>query len=171
MRAITLDGLADGVTNAFKHSVDPVDVLVGAGIQKVLGPTIHGKLDEFVYSKVAFLADYPLAKKFLSALATAVAAYALQKGSKRAAGHVVGILGIEAVEVIGEKLRTMLPDSLKGYIDYQNYGELVQDNAYGILQADNSGLAGYGEPTAAGMAQLSRITEYVTEAEPAAEYA
>jgi len=169
-KMISLDGLTDGLTKSFKESVDPMDVIVGAGVQRVLGPTVHNKLEEFLYSKIDALSAYPVAKKFLSAFVTASALYLAQKGSKRARGHVVGVLGIEAIDYLGEKVREMLPDSLKGLVEFNGasaYGVLTQDAAYGVLTADSA----YGEPSAYDMARFQAQTEHMTEVEPEAEYA
>jgi hypothetical protein len=166
-KMISLDGLTDGLTKSFKESVDPMDVIIGAGVQRVIGPTIHSKLEEFLYSKIDALTAYPTAKKFLSAFVTASALYLAQKGSKRARGHVVGVLGIEAVDYLGGKVREMLPDSLKGLVEFNSYGILTQDAAYGVLTADSA----YGEPSAYDMAKFQAETEHMTEVEPEAEYA
>lgn len=168
MKMISLDGIPGELTQSFKNSVEPMDVIAGAIVQRTIGPTVHAKLEEFVYSKITMLADYPMVKKFASALVLAVAALAVQKGNKRSRGHVVGILGVEVIDVVGAKVRELLPASLQGLVEFNGqYGVLTQDNAYGILTADTA----YGEPTADGMAQLQAITDSMTEADPEAEYA
>lgn len=174
-KLVSLDGIGD-VFNSFKESVNPVDVLVGATIRKVIGPTIDKKLDELAFSKVEFFKTQPLLKKVLGAAVMAIAAYMVQKGNKRAAGHVVGILGIDAVEIAGSKLSEMLPANfLGGLVEYQGYGVLTQDNAYGLLTQDNaygSYQGSYsGEPTAAGMAEFAQLSNMNTEVDPEAEYA
>lgn len=166
-KLISLDGLPDGLVKSFKNSVEPMDVIVGAVAQRVVGPTLHAKLEEYLYSKVEALAAYPMVKKFASAFVLAAGLYLAQKGSKRAQGHVVGVLGVEAIDVIGAKLREVLPESFKGLVEFNGMGVLTQDNAYGVLTADSA----YGEPTAHGMAQLQAMTDAMAEQDPEAEYA
>lgn len=166
-KLISLDGLPDGIVKSFKESVEPMDMITGAVVQRTLGPTLHSKLEQYLYSKVEFLNAYPAVKKGLSAFVLAAGLYLAQKGSKRARGHVVGVLGIELIDIVGTKVREMLPASLQGLVEFQGYGVLTEDNAYGVLTADSA----YGEPTAHGMAQLQAITDQMTEQDPEAEYA
>ncbi len=182
-KMISLEGLPDGIVKSFKGSVEPMDVLAGAAIQGIIGPTVHSKLfgaEGFLKSLSepgGFLADAdsagaartwaPYARKAISTLALAVAAFLLQKGSKRAQGHVVGIVGFSAVDAIGAKVREMLPASLQGLVEFNQMGVLTQDDAYGILTADSA----YGETTAVDMARFQAQTASMTESDPEAEYA
>lgn len=182
-KLISLEGLPDGIAKSFKGSVEPMDVITGAAIQGVFGPTIHSKMfaaDGFLKSLVepgGFLADKdaagvdrtwaPYARKALSTLVLAAAAWLVQKGSKRAQGHVVGIVGFAAVDAVGAKVREMLPASLQGLVEFNQMSMLTQDDAYGILTADSA----YGETTAHDMAQFQASTAGMTESDPEAEYA
>ncbi len=183
-KLISLNGLPDGLAKSFKESVDPMVVIVGAAIEGVLGPTVNKKLwdptDGFLKSLVApdgFLADTPTGgaardwpayvRKAISTLLIAGAAYVAQKGSKRARGHVVGMVGFAAVDVFGAKVRDMLPASLQGLVEFNQMSILTQDDAYGILTADSA----YGETTAHDMARFQAATADMTESDPEAEYA
>jgi hypothetical protein len=182
-KLISLNGLPDGLAKSFKTSVDPMDVIVGAAIEGVIGPTINKKLwdptDGFLKSLVAadgFLADtsagvardWPAyVRKALSTVLLAGAAYLVQKGSKRAQGHVVGIVGYATVDTFGQKVRDMLPASFQGLVEFNQMSILTQDDAYGILTADSA----YGETTAHQMASFQAATADMTESDPEAEYA
>jgi len=166
-KMISLDGVVGDVTKSFKESVEPMDVIVGAIAQRTIGPTLHAKLEEFLYSKITALNDYPMVKKYASALVLAVGLLVAQKANKRSRGHVVGVIGIELVDGIGAKVREMLPASLQGLVEFNQYGVLTQDAAYGILTADSA----YGETSAYDMARFQAATEGMTESDPEAEYA
>lgn len=166
-KLISFDGVVGDVTKSFKESVEPMDVIVGAIAQRTLGPVLHSKLEEFLYSKITALADYPMVKKYVSAAVLGVGLLLAQKANKRSRGHLVGVLGIELVDGIGSKVREMLPASLQGLVEFNQYGILTQDNAYGILTADSA----YGETTAMDMARFQAMTEGMTESDPEAEYA
>lgn len=166
-KMISLNGLPQDLYSAFQANVQPMDVIVGAVVQKAVGPAVNKKLDELLYSKVTMLAEYPTVKKFLSAFAVAAGLYVAQKGSARARGHVVGVLGVEVIDAVGAKVAEMLPAQLKGLVEFNGYGLLTNDAAYGVLTSDSA----YGEPNAYSMARFQAASEYMTEGEPEVEYA
>lgn len=164
---VSLDGLSDTVkkgAKAFKESVKPVDVITGAVAYKVLGPLAQ----KYAISKLAayfptatFLAR-PDVQSVLQGILVGGGLYLGQGGKGRAAGHLVGAVGLPVVEIVSGKLAGILPVS--GLVEYDGYGILTQDGSYGILTQDASyGAEAYGEPTEYGMAELSAYSHQNSE--------
>lgn len=158
---VSLDGIKDA-TDSFKRNVAPIDVLSGAVAYKVLGPVAQKYLVSKLAGYVPSVWGRPEVAKVTQGLLIGGALFLAQGGKGRAAGHLVGAVGLPVVEIAGEKLAAVLP--LQGLVEYDGYGILTQDGSYGILTQDGSyGADAYGEPTEYGMAELSAYSHQNAE--------
>ena len=163
-KLVSFDGIFDQIYGSFRGAVEPMDVAVGAIANRVLKPVVQNQMGRIIPAsdpaKPSQFVDFlnrPDVKGLLAAGVLAAGAVLVQGGNKASHGHVVGILGIEAVDFAGQKLASMVPP-MSGYVEY---GMLTQDRAYGMLTRD----ASYGnwpeasEPTPMGLAALAEDSQ------------
>jgi len=148
-----LSGLKDAA-KAFKENVSPLDVLLGVGVGLVAGAVAK----KFVALKtsvsvgadgVAKPASFNAASgagKFVSeysdslgAALAGLALFAVQKGNKRAAGHLVGCGAAAVVPLVVNQVPGLLKHvpGLNGYV-INPYGMIADDGAYGMIANDNA---------------------------------
>lgn len=179
-----LSGLKD-MASAFKQSVDPLDVLLGVGVGMVAGAVakqvVDAKLTVAAEGKAPMLDPSKGIGKFVSqwsaelgSLLAGGVAYAVQKGNKRGAGHLVGAVGAAVVPTLARKVSgfvlTNVP-GLKGYGNYvmSPYGVIYNDGSYGVI-ANDATYGNYVMSPELGMAELRTVSHQIGETEGGDEY-
>lgn len=165
-KLVSFSGLEDSVknvTNAFKQNVKPVDVAIGASLQRGIGPLIQAQVLDRLFKNVA--ADSPLRnvnlQRFLQGLVISLGAALFYKGKGRAPGIIVGSLGLPAVDWLGQKLGEISTQAIGPTSGYVEYSMLTKDDAYGMLTRDSA----YGwasprrDPNGRDMARLQADSE------------
>lgn len=145
-------GLKDAV-RSFKSPVEPLDVLLGVGVGLVSGAVfkqfVDLKLTSVSVDSAGAVTKAPTLDptkgigKFVSQYAKSIGSagaglllFAVQKGSRRGAGHLVGAVGAavvpEVAAMISRKLIEAVP-GLHGYVmdPYGRFGLIANDNAFG----------------------------------------
>lgn len=161
-----LSGLKDAM-NAFKQSIDPIDVLVGVGVGLVAGA-----VGDALITKKLIVPDEKTGKvmvdpaggfgKFLQGYGNALssvlvggALFMVQGGNKRGAGHLVGATGAAVMPLVISKVAAPLAGSLfKGYEGYvmAPYGIIADDRRYGVIVNDPT----YGNYQMAALTSVSQ---------------